>query len=193
MSTQQQSVQIELFSRGNLVPSIVAQAARIVTSYKKKDKAFVLNSKGEKIETTKVIKLMPRKSSENPDLADLTGKTGQGLIAFEAEARHELLQSGFAHMSRLVASGNYTFDTSRVNVQSGKFVLAIKPAFGKAPALTAEQLAEQAKALGYTLVPQTPTPEPEAPDEVENNGAAVVVETKASKKAAKAVKAAVAA
>lgn len=198
MSTQQQNsaqslVQLDMFSRGNvMVDPKLAQAATVVPHFRKKGGAFVLNAAGEKIETSKVIKLLPLKSKENEDLADLTGLTGQSLKLWAAEAGHRLMLSGHSHMTSLVSSGNYTLVKAR-STSGGRFLLEIKPALGKVAIMTTEQLVEQAKALGYTLVPQSPDPEPEAPEEVENNGAAVVVETKASKKAAKAAKAAVAA
>lgn len=158
----------------------------MVDAFKKKDKKVVKDNNGDPIVRSQTIKLLPKKSKEGADLADLCpGMNAQALMGFEQEARGELLKSGFSHMSKLIASGNYTFDVARVNLANGKFMLQIKPSMGKAAILTPEELEKQAKSLGYQLV-KAPEAESQAPA---TDGETEVVTTKQGKKKAAAAKA----
>ena len=156
-TVKQQSVamvQIGLFDRGTAVKELVANAIALRENAKKdKNKKVVKNALGEPVITSRVVTLLPRKSESKEDLADLTGLEGQALMAFEMEARQQLMEASFSHMAKLIASGNYTFDRARV-AANGKFALAIKPAIGKAAILSEEELKKQAEALGFTLMPK---------------------------------------
>lgn len=161
---QEQQVQLALFSRGDAISNRFAEALVVVDRVKKgKDKKVIKDAEGNPVVSSQTLKLLPKSSKEGESLKDLTGLTGQALMGFELEARGALLQSSFSHLSKLVASGNYTFDVARCNLSNGKFMLQIKPAIGKSPILTPEQLAEQSKALGYKLVPIDPEPTESAP------------------------------
>lgn len=158
MSTvKQQSVsmvQIGLFDRGSAVKELVANAINLRENVKKdKNKKVVKNTLGEPVVTSRVVTLLPRKSESKEDLADLTGLEGQALMAFEMDARQQLMEASFSHMAKLIASGNYTFDRARV-AANGKFALAIKPAIGKSAILSEAELKKQAEALGFTLQPK---------------------------------------
>lgn len=186
-----QTVQLSLFSRGDAISKAFAESVIVIDRVKKdKDKQIVRTEDGKAMIASQTIKLLPRKSTDKADLADLTGLTGQALMGFELEARGALLQSSFSHLSRLVASGNYTFDMSRVNLANGKFMLSIKPAIGKTAILSPAELAKQAKELGYTLVPtekpseETEAPPATAPAPVPQNGPVEVVVVKGKKKKA---------
>lgn len=145
-------VQISLFDRGTAVKAIVAEAINAKPTFKKdKNKQIVLNTRGEQVVTGHTITLLPANSKTKADLKDLTGYTGQALMLFEQEARQALMESGFAHMAKLIATGNYTFDRSRIG-SNGKFSFGIKPANGKAAILSEADLKKQAEALGFTLV-----------------------------------------
>lgn len=147
-------VQISLFDRGTAVKQLVAEAISAKPSFKKdKNKQFVVNTKGEKVVTSHAITVLPRTSKTRDDLKDLTGFEGQKLMLFEQEARQQLMESAFSHMAKLIATGNYTFDRSRIS-SNGKFALGIKPAIGKAAILSEADLKKQAEALGFELVPK---------------------------------------
>lgn len=188
-------VQIGLFDRGTAVKELVAGAINLREHVKKdKNKKVVKNALGEPVVTSRVVTLLPRKSESKEDLADLTGLEGQGLMAFEAEARQQLMEASFSHMAKLVASGNYTFDRARV-AANGKFALAIKPAIGKAAILSEEELKKQAEALGFTLTPKDGVELEVAPLTEQTAQAPAATSTRAattgSKKKATAKKAAV--
>jgi hypothetical protein len=199
----QQLVMLDLFSRGTAVPSLLRDAAPVVEKYKTqgtgKDRTFVLNKQGQKIVTTRTIKILPLKSKENDDLADLFQQSGSALKASASDVNRGLLKAGSAHFNALIASGNYTHKLSRINERNGEFTITIKPEIGKVALLGPEELAKQAAALGYTLTPKEEPKkaltEGDGEDEPSqaNGAATVVVDAKAAKKAAKASKAAKAA
>lgn len=187
MSTQTNQVQLDMFSRGTPVNRTYAQAVAVTERYVKKDKAVVKDKDGNPIVGTQTIRLLPAKSKTKEDLADLFQKSGQPLKLEVAQLGRELLKSGSAHMSALIASGDYTFDVASVNLRNGKFMLRIKPEIGRPAILTPDQLERQAAALGYSLVPkeepQKELPEGDGEDEpTQANGKAeVVIESKTPK------------
>lgn len=120
---------------------------------------------------SETIKLLPRTSKDNPDLKDASGLTGQALMAFESEARRELLAAAQMELTNRIASGNYTFDTFRRNLKTGKLTLAIKPEYKKSAAgMSDAELAAEVKARGLVLATKDLKPVPEA-------GAVVEVES----------------
>jgi|SRR5262245_4942162 len=190
--SNQALVQVDMFSRGSAIKAELAKALCETPKYrtegKGKNKKFKLTEKGEKIESSRTLTILPRKSEENPDLADLTGQTGQALMAFEMQARQAAMEAGAAHLMQLIASGNYTFDRARLGA-NGKFTFSIKLAPGRQAILSPEELERQAKALGFELVKTVPAkaPEPE-PATSEPAGEATLDTSKKGRKAAKAAK-----
>lgn len=184
-----QLVQISLFDRGSAVKELVSKATNLRPSYKKTGKKgqvkkIVKDAEGNPIVTAQTLTMLPRKSKTKTDLADVTGLEGQALMLFESEARQQLMESGFAHMAKLVASGNYTYKMARSS-NRGDFTLGIKLVTGKVRMLTEEEFKKQAEVLGFEVVKKTePTEAPEAvapTDETE-----LVVEPKDKAKADKA-------
>lgn len=157
-------VQIGLFDRGTAVKEAIANAVRVRETFKKKTvgkgknkkSEFVTNSNGDKVVSSSAIYLPPRKSSKNEDLADITGLEGQALMLFEAEARQQLMESSFAHMAKLVASGNYTYKLAKSSTR-GDFTLGLKLVAGKTRILTEEEFMKQAEVLGFTVEKVKPT------------------------------------
>lgn len=156
------NMQLALWNNGkpiqNRFEGAITSVPRYKTEGKGKGKKKVKDKHGNDIVMSETVKLLPRKSKDNPDMYDLiesaTGKkpTAQGLMLFEAEARQELLASSMAQMSYLVGTGHYTYDMSRTSLSNGKFMLSIKPKPGMPAILTPDELDKQAKAMGYKLV-----------------------------------------
>lgn len=108
---------------------------------------------GQKIMASKRIGLLPRKSEENADLTDLTGLSGQALMAFEREARDVLCDERLAQFQRLRASGQYTYSVAVDNLRTGALSLTIKPVFGGRNLVTStdEEIRKEMERRGFTV------------------------------------------
>lgn len=115
---------------------------------------FAKDKDGNKTDrvTVETIKLLPRSSKDHPDLKDASGLTGQALFAWESEARRELLAAAQTEFTNRIASGNFTFDTFKRNLRTGKLTFAIKPEYKKsATGMSDAELAAEVKARGLVL------------------------------------------
>lgn len=108
---------------------------------------------GQHIVLAERIGLLPRKSKDNPDMADATGLTGQGLMQFEREARDVLFDSAIAEMVRLRSSGQYTFASGNRSRKSGAITLVAKPVFGgkSIAAANDDELEAEMERRGYKV------------------------------------------
>lgn len=108
---------------------------------------------GDPILATVSINLHPRSSKDHTDLKDITGKTGQGLMLFEREARDLLCDSALAELQRLRATGAYTFAREVRNQRNGAITLTLKPVFGGKNLTTSsdEEIAKELERRGYSV------------------------------------------
>ncbi len=126
---------------------------RIVIKDKKGNPVLAKGADGGPIVGSEIIKLLPMKSKDGPDLESVTGKSGAGLKQWVRETSDLLADASLAELNRLRATNQYTFARQTRNRKTGAITTTFKPVFGGKSIAVAkdDELADEMRRRGFIV------------------------------------------
>lgn len=139
----------------NIIPHYAVEKDKEGKTIKdaKGNAVFKKDTNGQPIVASMSLNVLPRKSDDNPDLADLSGGlTGQPLFGFDRQVRDEACDVMIAKLTKMRADGTHTFAGARMT-RNGRFSLSVKPVMGgKSIAVTSdEELIQELERRGHKV------------------------------------------